>query len=162
MIDTTIQKYLYDDNSKPVLYDIKNYFAQILQFDITDSNLTKWKKYKSYKTHRYSAYGIDCDVSLLAVQVYQKGWDFLKSIRPTKQYERVKISNLPPLQYRCGDSGEILFSSENIIADEIKEYSICIIREYKYQFILKNESPAEYYRGDTMTSFSNIYCQTTL
>lgn len=118
---------LYDKDGNPILYDLKNEFAEIINLVGTETNVEKWRKYKAYKVDRYSEFGIDCDVSCLAIQVYNKGWKFLNRVKPTKQYVK------------------------NPKSDGI------VIREYKYQFILRNTRPFEYYRGDTMTSFTNTY-----
>lgn len=144
---------MIDDTNEFILYDIKDEFKKQLNISDDDSNLVKWEKYKDYKVNRYSVYGIDCDVSLYAVGIYNKAWEYLKSARPTKQYEKVSLDKLEDFSISIDSNSERIIPSTNIMSR--KDTSICFSREYKYQLILRDSR--EYYRGDTMTSFTNIY-----
>jgi len=153
--DTLINDRLYDEDNNPILYDLKDEFAKVINLVRTETNIEKWKKYKAYKVDRYSAFGIDCDVSYLAIQVYSKSWKFLNGVSPTKQYVKLKLNEISPFECKSVETDKLLFTSDNILG--VEKISICLVREYKYQFILRNTTPFEYYRGDTMTSFSNTY-----
>lgn len=153
--DTLMINKLYDEDNNPILYDLKDEFAEVIHLVGTETNIEKWKKYKAYKVDRYSAFGIDCDVSFLANQVYSKIWNFLNGVSPTKQYALLKLNEISPFECKSVETDKLLFTSDNILG--VEKVSICLVREYKYQFILRNTTPFEYYRGDTMTSFSNTY-----
>lgn len=136
MTDADVRKKLLnkDNNGNYIIYDIKDEFSLLLSFGKNETNIAKWKKYRQ---HRPSS-GIskidciDCDVCELAVYVYLKAWKFLskqKILRPTKQYKST--------------------------SDETCNCEIC---NYKYQLIIRHSSvDREYYRGDTMTSFTRTY-----
>ncbi len=153
--DTVMTNKLYDKDNNPILYDLKNEFAEVINLVRTETNIEKWEKYKAYKVDRYSAFGIDCDVSSLALQVYVKGWRFLNGVKPTKQYVKLKLNEILPFECKNIETDKLLFTSDNILG--VEKISVCLVREYKYQLILRNTTPFEYYRGDTMTSFSNTY-----
>lgn len=145
---------LYDEDHNPVLYDLKDQFAEVIRLEGLETNVEKWSKYREYKVDRYSAYGVDCDVSWLAMQVYSRAWAFLDGVRPTKQYVRFKLSDIAPFDCISSATDTLLFASDSILG--IEKATVCVVRKYKYQLIVKNASN-EYYRGDTMTSFSNTY-----
>lgn len=146
---------MIDDTNELILYDIKDEFKERLKISDEDSNLVKWKKYKDYKVNRYSVYGIDCDVSLYAVGIYNRVWEYLKSTKPTKQYEKVSLDKLENFSISIDSNSEKIIPSDNITSKN--NIAICFSREYKYQLILRDGTECEYYRGDTMTSFTNIY-----
>lgn len=148
------EKLYTDFEQTPICYDIKDEYKELLQISDKDTNIEKWKKYKAYQVDQYSVYGIDCDVSFLAISIYHKAWDFLKGVgRPTKQYGAVKLSQLTGCSIHNG-GGEIIPISSIFSREKIQ---ISYAREYKYQLILHENNKKYYYRGDTMTSFQNIY-----
>ena len=146
---------LFDDKGNPILYDMKDEFSNLLKFKENDSNLDKWRKFKSYKVDENSVYGIDCDVCELAVFIYNKTFDFLKKCkRPTKQYSKISIKDL----LNCCITKKVEGSLVEIIPfTNVFETDICYTREYKYQLIVNTPHGKEYYRGDVMTSFANTY-----
>lgn len=147
---------MIDDVNEIILYDVKDEFKKQLNVLDDDSNLLKWQKYQNYKVNRYSVYGIDCDVSLYAVNIYKRAWEFLKPVnRPTRQYEKVSLDKLESFSISIDSSSETIIPCSNILSKN-KTY-ICFSREYKYQLILDTNNGKEYYRGDTMTSFTNIH-----
>lgn len=153
--DAVMINKLYDKDNNPILYDLKNEFTDVINLVGSETNVEKWEKYKACKVDRYSAFGIDCDVTSLAIQVYADGWSFLNRIKPTKQYVKLKLNEILPFECKNAETDKLLFTSDNILG--VENISICLVREYKYQLILRNTTPFEYYRGDTMTSFSNTY-----
>ena len=90
---------------------------------------TNIQKLKKYNKYEapHDKDSIDCDTCELATFVYNKAFDFLKGV------------GRPQRQY--------------------KKAPFCI-RNHKYQLVLKTkekEAVREYYRGDSMTSFKEIY-----
>ncbi len=109
------------------IYDIKDEFKHILNINYCDSNIKKYIKYKNYKGDKNGKYDIDCDSSKYATEIYRKKWTFLNGVKKATK------------QYKKIDKNRYY------------------IREYKYQLILNKNNKKEYYRGDTMTSFTNIF-----
>ena len=95
-------------------------------------------------------------VSLYAVDIYNRTWEYLKSTKPTKQYEKVSLDKLESFSISIDSNSERIIPSTNIMSR--KDIATCFSREYKYKLILRDGTECEYYyRGDTMTSFTNIY-----
>ncbi|MBZ2175641.1 hypothetical protein K8M07_10375 [Schnuerera sp. xch1] len=114
-------------DEKPIIYDMKDEYKSLLYLIESDTNIEKWKKYKKYKSPHDND-SIDCDVCELALYVYYKVWGFLKGKKVN--------GDRPTRQY-----------------NEIPYY----VRNHKYQLVINHDEKKEYYRGDTMTSFTNTY-----
>lgn len=149
-----LENKLYDHEGNTILYDMKDEFSDLLKFNTSDSNLEKWKKYKSYKVDENSVYGIDCDVCCFAVSIYNEAFEFLKICKsPTKQYKKISTKDLVSCCIAKKEGGLVeIIPLKNIFATDI-----CYTREYKYQLILNTSNSKEYYRGDVMTSFTNTF-----
>lgn len=124
-----VRSILFKDD-KAVIYDMKDEYKKEKLLDIveSDTNITKWGKYKQYKP-AHDEDSIDCDVCELAVYIYHKSWRFLN--------ERKVNANRPTKQYT--------------------EEPYYYVRKHKYQLVINHDKEKEYYRGDTMTSFNNTY-----
>lgn len=84
---------LYNNNN-PIMYDLKDEFTKIIDLKEKDTNIKKWDKYRKYCVDRYSAYGIDCDASFLATNIYKIAYKFLNNESFMKQYEKISFDKL--------------------------------------------------------------------
>ena len=74
------------------------------------------EKYKDYKVNRYSVYGIDCDVSLYAVGIYNRVWEYLKSTKLQNNMKKVSLDKLENFSISIDSNSEKIIPSDNIMS----------------------------------------------